>query len=170
MGSVFTWSGWVRFDRSAVDAFCRPISRKTVWNQTDGWELELTSGNDTRLTTHGGGSASVYALNFVPSWSNHAWYYVTVVYSNAVVQMYRDGVSQTVGGSLNPVVDNSLGLTFGNDVDHNEAKWQGVFDEYRIRTGAASADRIWAEYMNMASNGVFQTYSDSPRGTFFLLR
>ena len=40
----------------------------------------------------------------------------------------------------------------------------GSLDEVRISSGARSADWVWAEWMNMASNAVFNAYGRVERG------
>ena len=157
MGPVFTWSGWLRFNGTSV-GWNRPISRKSSYSASSGWELQLHNGSTTRIDAHGSSASEPYAADFVPSWTSKDWYYATVVFSNATFRAFRDGEEKTVSGTLTAVADNDNPLVFGNNAAFSETKWNGWMDEFRIRTGVPSTDWIKAEYQNMAQNAAFQTY------------
>jgi hypothetical protein len=162
MGSSFTFSAWLAFDGSGV-SYNRPVSRKASWSDANGWELYPL--NDNNLEILGSGGSAVNAASMVPSWTSHAWYYVTVVVNGTSAALYRDGVLQTSSGALTPVVDNGSKLTFGWNQGHNDSPWNGRIDEARIQQGTASANWIWASYMTMASNSVFSSYQVQAGGT-----
>jgi hypothetical protein len=155
MGNTFTFSAWLAYDGATVGG-SRPVSRKNLWNDTTGWELQL--GSDTALYVNGGGSSQALAANMVPSWTSHAWYHVAVVVNGTTVTFYRNGVAQTSSGTLTPVLDNDVRLTFGFNAGHSDGPWNGRIDEARIQQGTASANWVWASYMTMASNAVFSSY------------
>src|SRR5574344_540398 len=157
MGPVFTWSGWLRFNGASV-GWNRPISRKSSYNASSGWELQLHDGMNKQIDAHGSDGSQPYANDLVPSWTSKNWYYVTAIFSNTTFRAFSDGVEKTVSGTVGAVVDNDNQLVFGNNPAFNETKWNGWIDEFRIRTGVPSADWIKAEYQNMASNAAFQTY------------
>ena len=48
--------------------------------------------------------------------------------------------------------------SFGNDPNNSSRCWLGVIDEVRISNVSRSTNWLWAEWMNIASNGVFNTY------------
>jgi hypothetical protein len=58
-------------------------------------------------------------------------------------------------------------FTIGRDARGNsQYYWDGMLDEIRVSTVVRSADWIWAEYMNMASNGAFNAHSPArPAGS-----
>ena len=160
MGQNFAFSGWLRFDGTTV-SWNRPVSRKTAYNAGDGWELQLHNGNDSQLDAGGSSGTQPSANPMVPSWTSHAWYYVTVVYNGSTAYFYRDGVLRGSGG-LTAVVDNNANkLVFGNNAAHNEVKWNGMIDEFRIQAGVPSSNWIWATYQNMPGNNAqFQAWGE----------
>ena len=75
--------------------------------------------------------------------------HLTVVYSGSTVTVYANGAAVTMSGSFtaasNP--NNGTGLSFGG---YNTAYYGGspigLFDEFRFRKVAATADWVKAEY------------------------
>ena len=86
-----------------------------------------------------------------------SWHYYTWVMDGAhVKQIYRDGVAVTTGGNHNNFYQ-STGLEMG--ANRAATSYNGILDELRASPGVArSADWIEAEYLNMASNAVFNGY------------
>jgi hypothetical protein len=155
MGNNFTFSAWLAFDGTGI-GWNEPVSRKNGYNDGNGWQLHALG--DTNLRMSGSGVSAADAPSLVPSWMSHNWYYITVVANGSSVTFYRDGVLQTTSGSIAPVVDNDVRLTFGFNAGHNDTPWNGRIDEARIQTGTASANWIWASWMTMASNSAFGSY------------
>ena len=94
------------------------------------------------------------------------WTLVTLEVADGTVSLYINGTlcgSQTVGAIV-PVSGDVLYL--GSIVTYQaETTYAGGLDEVRICNVAESTDRVWATWMNMASNGVFAslgTVSVSP--------
>jgi hypothetical protein len=155
MGNNFTFSAWLAFDDTGI-GWNEPVSRKNGYNDGNGWELYALG--DTNLRMSGSGVSGADAPSLVPSWMSHNWYYITVVANGSSVSFYRDGVLQSSSGSIAPVVDNDVRLTFGYNAGHNDTPWKGRIDEARIQQGTASANWIWASWMTMASNSAFSSY------------
>ena len=95
---------------------------------------------------------------------NPKWHYVSGSYNgNSAASGWTiavDGVSQPVTfdrNSLSATIQNATALWIGSRID-GTWKWAGALDEVRIRTVDNSTNWIWAEYMNMASNTVFNLY------------
>ena len=82
--------------------------------------------------------------------------YAMVMNGSHVKSIYRDGVSvATPGGSgFYQSIGLVIGGTYGGTVS-----FKGSMDEVRASPGIVrSANWIWAEYLNIASNGVFNSY------------
>ena len=158
MGSTFSVSAWMKFE-STTYTWNRPISRKTAWDGTSGWELQLHDKVATQMDAGGSSGTQAGAINMVPTWLNQAWYHVTVVYNGTTATLYRDGV-QRGSGTIAAVVDNTNPLVLGTDSDHTEVKWKGRLDEVRIQDGIPSDDWIWATYQTQVTNSNFCTYGD----------
>lgn len=103
------------------------------------------------------------------------WNFVAGTYDSGLgasqMKVYLDGALKNAkSGFTNsvPVYDSPLvvGILNGGYGDC----WKGKLDEVRISNVARSADWLWAEYMNTASNGVFQTYARSFRGSLISIR
>jgi hypothetical protein len=81
-------------------------------------------------------------------------------YANGTTAGYVDGQLQgTVSGTKEypPTLFYGLGSPC-NTSRGNSSAFNGQMDEARVSNIARSANWIWAEFMNMASNGVFNTY------------
>ncbi len=89
---------------------------------------------------------------------NNWHYYTWVMEANQLKRIYRDGVAVPTGGTSNNLYQSTglaIGATYGGGTSY-----QGSLDELRASPGVArSADWIYATYLNMASNDVFQTYN-----------
>jgi hypothetical protein len=73
------------------------------------------------------------------------------------------------GGPKSPAPQAAFGVGYAEN-----RYLEGILDEVRVSSSARSADWIWAEYMNMASNTVFNQYyaieSVPQRGTLYRFR
>lgn len=106
---------------------------------------------------------------------SNQWYFAAATYdkdlASANMKMYLDGaLKSTITASTGnvPVYDSKLTLGILNESYGNA--WAGKLDEIRISASARSADWLWAEYMNTASNAVFQIYSPAQKGTILGLQ
>jgi len=94
-----------------------------------------------------------------------------VAYSNKQPRIYRNGILARTGlASLRTTVypPNRIGTDL-NLV--SSLFFSGSIDEARLATSARSADWIWAEWMNMASNNVFSTSKIyCPPGTVLMFK
>ena len=83
------------------------------------------------------------------------WNYIKVVYNGQTPTIYRNGIAVHTGlNSPRPVVYAPYAVGDASYGDLN-----GSMDEVRVSSVARTADWIWAEYMNMASNATeFITY------------
>jgi hypothetical protein len=153
VGDTFTISSWVRVsDLVATDNNSyRIFSKKSVWNASDGFEVEMSS-SDTKFnarTVWKEGTANEDVNGSFPSLLKN-WVHVAFVFSNSTLRVYGNGVKMTTNReTVTPVVENETFLAIGANattVDGVQPHLIGAFDECRLMKGAASADWVKAEY------------------------
>jgi hypothetical protein len=105
--------------------------------------------------------------------NDYNWHYVvhTYVKSSSNLKIYIDGAKDVD----TTYATDSGDLSYFNIGKGPDNEWDGAMDEVRIATDASSDNWIWAEYMNMASNTVFNNYGKmekqaSPKGTVIMMR
>jgi hypothetical protein len=97
------------------------------------------------------------------SWPANSWHYLTAVWTNngtlTELGLYADGQRVAAGTTTLKIMVTASAWDFGKQLaaSPNQYWLNGTMDEARLSRSARSADWIWAEYMNTASNGVFQT-------------
>ena len=112
--------------------------------------FDLASGDGVN------GFESKTAVGSVPAGQ---WHLVTAAVNrtNATAQFFLDGASLATGvvvAGFPTYADLNLGrLTNGG------AWFHGTMDEARIQQGVASPNWVWADYMTVAQNSGFQSYS-----------
>ncbi len=117
-----------------------------------------TSDRQIRVESGNGGTGALTASAagvFTPNtWHNVA---LVVDHTAGTGLIYLDGVNVTAANAVRTdcALTNVVNLgTF----DGGAFGFHGIIDEARIRTGTNSPNWIWASYMTVASNSVFQTY------------
>jgi len=126
-----------------------------------------SAGSGLSVGTNG---LSVYehAGSYMPSlavYSNmigSGWNFVTVTYLNRQPRIYCNGalVCTGVASPRSPVY---APYRFGGQIN-GYGYLEGSMDEVRVASVTRSANWIWAEYMNAASNDVFATAGDLQSG------
>ena len=160
MGSTFSASAWVTYERSSVNQWERLLNKKDVYNATHGWEIGHQQNSDQQMFMAGSAGSDATRPVVVDGWRNAQWEFITVVYDGATVHAYGNGVFK---GDVpcTPVVDNSAWpFVIGNDANFNEYNWNGKIDEVRLADTLRSADWVRAEYDVVANNEQFLTVSD----------
>ena len=105
------------------------------------WQLYIT-GYDV-LNVQVGKDAA--ASGAIPSAEN-AWVYIAGVFDGTNFTAYANG-EKVFGATFPPVTDSDHPLVFGsNDRRSWQGHFTGLFDEFRLRDAASSADWIKAEY------------------------
>ncbi len=154
VGDSFTVSGWVRLTENVANN-PRLFSRKSTYNSSDGWEIEMATASPVNFQARGAARDKDQCKGaFTPSLQNH-WTHVALVYDGSTCSVYSNGYL-LVTGTVTPATDNDLPLSIGCDSDGSEANIRGAFDECRLLDAAASADWIAAEYATVA-NAAFVT-------------
>ena len=166
VGDTFTMSGWVYFTDIQSGKAERIFSRKGVYSDQNGWEIEMNAGSDNAFSARGshkdngksGGGAAGCTGNFKPSLKNK-WTHVALVYNGTQLTVCSNGY-EIVTGTISEVQDNDNNLSIGCNATGTEVGYfHGYFDECRLLDAVASADWIAAEYATVASD-TFVTAGD----------
>ncbi len=89
------------------------------------------------------------------------WQYVAVTANGSALSMYVNGAfSGSYSGTVNIPENASKSYYLGTSGD-TDKYLNGLLDEARIAATPRHVDWLWAEYMNIASNGAFNTYSNA---------
>ena len=157
IGSTFTLSGWCRHRKNAANGWERLFSRKKGWQDSDGFEIELTNGSKVEMGVRGAAQNPQVKVP-TPDISLGDWYHVSFVYKNDKLDAYVNGVRKVSNAGIVPATDNGLGLAFGSNPDNSVTTYKGCFDEFRLLDAVASADWVRAEHDTVA-DPAFNDYS-----------
>ena len=154
----------------------------SVWAN---WNTDSLAKNNYALTKGQDFGAASWGINFIPSATNccvyllygdaqwvgpatiqstwGAWHLVTAVMRPNAQEIYVDGVRLTTGSktTITPAASVSLFIGKTARADPYAYAFNGTLDEVRIATAQRSADWVWAEWMNVASNAVFNRYGQA---------
>ncbi|HZV36228.1 MAG TPA: LamG domain-containing protein, partial [Verrucomicrobiae bacterium] len=117
-----------------------------------------TSDHEIRVETGNGSSGAV--LNSAGGvMTPNVWHQLVFVADRGAGTglLYMDGQNVPASGSIRTDFPLTNDLRFA-EFDDGNFGFSGIMDEARIRNGTNSPNWIWATYMNIASNSVFQTY------------
>ena len=147
----FTIQGWFKASACATSYSARYISRKTGYQDNNGWEFEQRYGDvDTAATTVScRGATSGDFTQTVPDIRN-AWLDLAVNYSGKSVQYYVNGAVGSAVTINAAATDNGKQLSIGCNPEGTESNWMGQMDEIRLRKGDVTADRMLAEHETIA--------------------
>ena len=125
----------------------------------------VTSPTDGALLFGDNGSQPETTTGLITS---NQWYLVTAAVNRTAqtIRFYVNGVpeSEAKGGSVTATfptnADMNLGRFLPNTANPNGSSFfTGIMDEARIHGGIDDSNWVWADYMTVASNSVFTTYS-----------
>ena len=142
VGGDFTVSGWIRMTAATSGkGMARIFCRNRDFISAPDWQLYIT-GYDI-LNVQVGKEAP--ASGAIPSAEN-AWVHIAGVFDGTNFTAYANG-EKVFGAAIPPVKDSDNQLVFGsNDRRCWQGHFTGLFDEFRLRDTASSADWIKAEY------------------------
>lgn len=107
----FSVSGWIR--ANAVGNSCpRIVSRKVVYTDKNGWEVELYF-SPTNINMRGASNVAVNSI--VPNTAEN-WVHMTAIYDGTTATLYANGV-QSGSGTIAAPTDNNLPIYFGNRLE-----------------------------------------------------
>ncbi|MEM7395631.1 MAG: LamG domain-containing protein, partial [Verrucomicrobiota bacterium] len=146
-----TYEAWV-FPRTANGSFER------IFDADDGgWDWSLALDAAPRWDVFSGNnqfdSGHIADLG--------AWQYLSAVFDplRGEIRVFKDGVQRTVN-DLNYDTGDAL-VNIGSALPGNA--FDGLIDEARIARVSRSTNWVWATWLNMASNDVFNTYGPVER-------
>src|SRR5262249_33574715 len=107
----------------------------------------------------GDGASGVQANGQVGAISPNQWHLLTATLDRSVGQarLYVDGQDITTSGNIATDFNITNVMSLGHFNDGAFA-FNGTIDEARLRAGTNSPNWIWANWMTVASNSVFETY------------
>ena len=161
VGDAFTLSAWVNPTPGA-------LSISTVWaNKGGGWNangfaFHVNTWNTTDGTLHvenGNGTGGQNPTSAAGAVSAGSWHLLTALINrtNSSAVLYVDG-AQVVSGAVVPDFTTAADLNLGR-FSGGGFEMRGTMDEARVQSGTVSPNWIWADYMTVAQNTAFQTYS-----------
>jgi hypothetical protein len=161
LSNQFTLNAWVNMDNVS--------DIQTIWaNQVGGYgktgftlyvDSYQTTDRQIRLET-GNGSVGYLAASAAGVFTPNLWHMVTCVIDRGAGTglIFLDGANATSANAVRTDFSITNDVEFARFDDGNFG-FHGIMDEASIRAGTNSPNWIWASYMNVASNSMFQTYS-----------
>jgi len=173
LGDRFTLSAWVKMDPSAN-------SIQTIWankqggSETAGLAFFINSYNsvDGKLILEtGNGTLGSVAVTETSAVGAGVWHHVAAAVDRVAgsADLYVDGMNRTLLASARNDFTNQAPLYFGRFAGASAFWFKGAIDEARIEKEARSSDWVWATWMNVASNSVFQA-SEGVKNQAFAIR
>lgn len=158
----FTFSGWFYVKKpNGCAKNPRFVSRKSKYDNKDGWEIQLALDSDGKTLGPRGASGTkgeAKAEDF-----KNTWRYLVCVYDGSTVYVYQDNRSYG-GKAIAAATDNGKVLHIGNigvsakngvgKVDENDSL-SGNYDEIRLFSGVMSADHVLADYLTSSMANFF---------------
>ena len=139
----FTLSGWFySLDKSG---YPRPFSRKSAYDNSTGWEVQMENNSDVNGSVRGSSGTGVAFTtpSTVANWNHFAF-----IFKDTSLTPCINGTVQT-SGTIAKVVTRTDPMCIGNNFAISERGWCGYYDEIRLYNGVQSADRAKAEYLAM---------------------
>ncbi|MBQ6142620.1 MAG: hypothetical protein IJI54_15195 [Kiritimatiellae bacterium] len=169
--SQFTISGW--WSATALNTYPRFATSEgtsNYWaivgydndgNSIDRWQK--IQGIYSNGESGNGKSGSVTGVFAIDSFKNPNWVYLTVVWNGTTVTAYSNGSQKYTKSNMVAQTESDTGFMIGcaENAATKNPTWRGYYDEVRMYDGAASADRIAADYATMTTPTEFIQGDDS---------
>ena len=161
MGGAFTLFAWAKVANTASNIQTLWANKPGGWN-SNGFALYVNTYNtgDQKLLLEDGdgvnGQTLASAAGAVTPGTWHALA-AAVNETNGTAELYVDGRNVANGSTVTDFADAS-GLDFGR-LTNSVYYFDGSLDEARIASGVCSSNWIWATWLNVASNSVFNSVS-----------
>jgi hypothetical protein len=164
LANAFTLSAWVNVSPTA------PANIQTIWaNQKGGyasagfaWFVNTYTNSDHKIDFASGdgsaGNESTTASGTVPFGE---WHFLTVAVNRGAgtADFYMDGSYLQTSSSIVKTFANNADLNLGR-FTNGTFYYTGLMDEARIQSGIVSSNWVWANWMTVASNTTFASYSE----------
>lgn len=154
--SVFTVGGWIRHKRDQAPYWDHVFYKRAAGDEPTGFCSEFYDSY-WAVDVYGAANDGDHddSRAWLPgSYGAYEWVHFVLVYSNASVSAYADGV-RILATERTPVIANNYPLAFGTSSMNDDCNFKGEMDELRVTPVACSADWIAAEYAVVASNADF---------------
>ena len=151
-GTIFSR---LKIDDVTMNSYMRILSKKYMWNDSSGYELELNPSLGYISMTAGGENYARGA--FSPSTN---WISVGVSFNGEKARIYYNGKDVTIDSDIDSIQHNTNNIVIGksiNDQTQDSEEFKGSIDE--IRVFSASLDS--ASMSNMHSDSTFNNTSSS---------
>jgi hypothetical protein len=163
LGNAFTLSAWVNVSPSAA------ANIQTIWaNQKGGfasagfaWYVNTFNNSDHKIDFASGDSVAGDESTTAPGTVSFGqWHLLSIGVNRSVgiADFYIDGTYLQASSSIVKTFANNTDLNFGRFTNNN-FYFTGLMDEARIQTGIVSSNWVWANWMTVASNSTFASYS-----------
>ena len=150
-----TVSYWLRYEAQPGRQWLLDIGGKSSWNDV---HFMINTDNSAQFGFWNGSQNAFSIAGYAGIWAHYATAYQPG--AGATITSYVNGQQvDTDPVSATPNLSVSGGLRFGLPGVGGESNFKGQMDEVRIGNVTRSANWIWAEWCNMASNGVFNSYA-----------
>lgn len=164
--SNFTVSVWMK--PSSTSATARLVSTKKSASGT-GVDFIYSSGTGGLWLRGDGNSKTLKCDNLSGVYTVGEWSWLTIVCDGTTGRIYNNG-TLLGSGAIDPVSTRNDNLYVGSYGDGGNANYMsGEVDEIRVYNGAASADRIKAEYDSMHSQSFLTVRQVTDPGTVIVL-
>lgn len=160
----FTVTSWSCPASLVTNDYARRIFALSRGSGTSALILGYDNTNKVYLWRYNGTAGS--AVRSSTAIASNTWHHVSATYDGANFVLYVDGKSEaTVADNLvkgssstffsdTPTVGNAVSPAAGTKVN-----FVGIMDDIQLCDTALSSNRIWACWLNTASNSAFITYS-----------
>ena len=153
VGDSFTISAWFVYPQGQTPGYDRLFSRKSNYNDGNGWEVTLRTGNLQNLD-HRGANGDAQDSAVFADIADGQWHYLAVAYNGNTSSVFVDGVQKVSGKAIGAAAtDNGKTLVFGNNAAYAETTFKGTFDEIRLRDAVTDAAWAAAEWASVSDPG-----------------
>ena len=134
------------------DSYNRIVSKKSFWNDPEGYELEVNPGQN--IITLVAGNDNFARASFTPT---EDWMHVVATFNNSTVSIFVNGDNMTIDDNIDAIENNNLPLYIGNITgsagDSAAAGFNGRIKEVVILNDELSQ----AEVQEIMDNGIDPT-------------
>jgi len=161
LGNSFTLSAWVNIPQGVNNI-------QTIWaNQNGGFSSngfalfinKYNTGNGALLLDTGNGSNGSEISTAAGAVGFGQWHLITTTINRfgGIASFFVDGAPSGSGSVVTSFANDAV-LDFGR-FTNSTLYFKGAMDEARIQSGLQSSNRIWADWMTVASNSVLENLS-----------
>ena len=161
-GTASIWVNW----GSNVNSNGWPMAKGADFGSGNSWGFVLVTTNTTtpRLSFFYAASGASYGSNVAFVSTIGSWHLLTAVMRSNRQEIYVDGALMLTNASttITPNAGNKFTIGKTDRVSPYHYAFKGLLDEARVATAQRSTNWVWAEYVNMASNGTFNACGALP--------